>query len=35
MALLLFFCSFDKNIKNELTNGKKINVDNMGKFILV
>ena len=27
--------SLDKNIKNELTNGKKIKVDNIGKFILV
>ena len=32
--LLLFFCSLDKKINTELINGKKINVDNIGKFIL-
>ena len=27
--------SFDKRIKNELIRGKKIKVDNIGKFILI
>mgnify|MGYP001352287922 CR=1 FL=1 len=34
IAPKLFFLSFDKSINNELTKGKKINVDNIGKFIL-
>ena len=34
-ALLLFLLSFDKKIKKELTKGKNINVDKIGKFILI
>ena len=34
-ALLLFLFSFDKKIKKELSKGKNINVDKIGKFILV
>ena len=33
--LLLFLLSFDKKIKKELTKGKNINVDKIGKFILI
>tara|TARA_B100001027_G_C16243333_1_gene320560 strand:- start:365 stop:691 length:327 start_codon:yes stop_codon:yes gene_type:complete len=33
ITLLLFVLSFDKKIKKELTKGKKIKVDNIGKFI--
>jgi NADH-quinone oxidoreductase subunit M len=29
------FCSLDKNIKKELIKGKNINVDKIGKFILM
>ena len=35
IALLLFFCPLDKKIKIELTSGKKINDDKIGKFILM
>jgi len=34
IALKLFVLPFDTNIKSELNKGKKINVDNIGKFIL-
>ena len=34
IELLLFVLSLDKKIKKELTKGKKIKVDNIGKFIL-
>tara|TARA_Y200000002_G_scaffold199055_1_gene164273 strand:+ start:66 stop:170 length:105 start_codon:yes stop_codon:yes gene_type:complete len=32
---MLLFCLFDKKIKKELTNGKNIRVDKIGKFILI
>ena len=35
IALLLFFWLLDKKIKIELTSGKKIKVDKIGKFILM
>ena len=35
IAPKLFFCSLDKRMNKELTKGKKIKVDNIGKFILL
>jgi hypothetical protein len=35
IALLLFFLLLDKKTKIELTSGKKIKLDKIGKFILV
>ena len=34
MELKLFVLSLDKKMNIELNKGKKINVDNIGKFIL-
>ena len=35
IELLLFFLLLDKKIKIELTSGKNIRVDKIGKFILI